>query len=91
MGFPFPAQDCISAPLSLDERCIRREAATDLMRADSTMLHAGIFKGAILVVDARQKAVHGSLVVAEVDGCRHTRRLHLYPHPGLERLNSGRV
>ncbi|WP_414636972.1 hypothetical protein [Acerihabitans sp.] len=55
------------------------------------MLHAGIFKGAILVVDASQKAVHGSLVVAEVDGCRYTRRPHLYPHPGLERLNSGHV
>lgn len=86
MGFPSPAQDYVEAPLSLDELCIRRKAATYMMRADSTMLHAGIFKDAILVVDASQKAVHGSIVVAEVDGCRYIRRLHLYPQPGLERL-----
>lgn len=91
MGFPSPAQDYVDAPLSLDELCIRRKAATYMMRADSTMLHAGIFKDAILVVDASQKAVHGSIVVAEVDGCRYIRRLHLYPQPGLERLDSGYI
>jgi len=49
-------------------------------------MHAGIFKDALLVVDASLKPEHGSVVVAEVDGCRVVRRLHLYPRVGLERL-----
>lgn len=91
MGFPSLAQDYVDASLSLDDLCIQRKAATYMMRADSTILQAGIHKDAILVVDASRKAIHGSIVVAEVEGSRFTRRLHLYPQPGLERQDSGYV
>ncbi len=91
MGFPSPAADYVERPISLDETCIARPASTYLIRADSTLIVAGIFKDALLIVDASVKPVHGSIVVAEVDGRRVVRRLQLYPAVGLERLDTGYI
>ncbi len=91
MAFPSPAADYVENSISLDDLCIVRPASTFLMRSDRTLLHAGIFKDALLVVDASIKPVHGSVVIAEVDGCRVVRRLHLHPAVGLERLDTGYI
>ncbi|WP_410016132.1 S24 family peptidase [Sodalis sp. C49] len=87
--FTSPAADYLARPISLDETCISRPAATYMFRVNRTMIHAGIFKDAILVVDSSRKAVSGSIIVADVGVSQLVRRLHLVPEIGLARLDTG--
>ncbi|WP_376766101.1 S24 family peptidase [Acerihabitans arboris] len=66
MCFPSLAQDYVGAPFSLETLCVQHKAATYLIHSGSRMLNTGIYKDMILIVDASQKLVHGSMVVAEV-------------------------
>lgn len=43
------------------------------------MIGAGIGDGDLLVVDSSRKAVHGSIVIAAVDGEFTVKRLQLHP------------
>ncbi|TKI08328.1 S24 family peptidase [Martelella alba] len=88
MGFPSPAQSDIKNRVSLDKACIPHPASTSLVRMEEACLAAGIFPGAILVVDAALKPAHGSIVLAAVEGAYVIRRLRLYPVPALESLGT---
>jgi DNA polymerase V len=88
-GFPSPAQDYIEQTLDLNELCIKRPAATFFVRVDGdSMIDAGIFHNDILVVDRSVKAVHGDIVVAQVDGEFTVKELCLKPSLMLVPRNS---
>lgn len=83
-GFPSPAQDYVEQTLDLNELCIKRPAATFFVRVDGeSMIEAGIFNNDILVVDRSIKAVHGDIVVAQVDGEFTVKELCLRPQVRL--------
>lgn len=76
-GFPSPAEDYVEGQLDLNEHLVARPAATFLIRVvGDSMIGAGIFPNDLLVVDRSLLPVHGSIVVAVVDGELTVKRLH---------------
>jgi DNA polymerase V len=76
-GFPSPADDHIENQLDLNEHFIRNPAATFCVRVTGeSMSDAGIFPGDILIVDRSREAVHGSIVIAVVEGELTVKRLY---------------
>ena len=76
-GFPSPADDHVENPLDLNEYFIRNPAATFCVRATGeSMTGAGIYPGDILIVDRSREAVHGSIVIAVVEGELTVKRLY---------------
>jgi DNA polymerase V len=76
-GFPSPADDHVENQLDLNEHFIRNPAATFCVRATGeSMTGAGIFSGDILIVDRSREAVHGSIVIAVVEGELTVKRLY---------------
>lgn len=68
-GFPSPAENHAVHRLDLNEILIRHPLATYFMRVKgSSMRDAGIDDGDEVLVDREMPAVHGSIVVAVVDG-----------------------
>lgn len=68
-GFPSPAADHLEKTLDLNDLCIRKPAATYLVRAQgNSMEGAGIYDGDVLVVDRSVDAMHNSVIIASVDG-----------------------
>lgn len=67
--FPSSAQGYVERRLSFYAELIRYPESTHFLRAwwDS-MKDAGIFDGALLVVESHLTARHGGIVVAEFDG-----------------------
>lgn len=77
-GFPSPAVDYLDKALDLNELCIRRPAATYLVRAEGdSMINAGIFDGDILIVDRSVKPLHDHVVIASLNGEFLCKRLRL--------------
>ncbi len=77
-GFPSPAIDYLDKALDLNDLCIRRPAATYLVRAEGdSMINAGIFDSDILIVDRSVKALHNHIVIASLNGDFLCKRLHL--------------
>lgn len=90
MGFPSPAADYVERSFSLDEKFIRRPAATYFMRAGATHFREGILNGALLIVDASLSPCDGSLLVCRVDGEMRIKRYRKVPNPHLEDVETGR-
>jgi DNA polymerase V len=68
-GFPSPAEDYIEGKLDLNKHLIKHPAATFFVRVTGdSMIDAGIHEGDILIVDRALEPVHGSIVIAVVDG-----------------------
>ncbi len=87
-AFPSPAQDYVEKELDLNELCIRRRASTFFVRASGcSMQEFGPCDGDIMVVDRAEKAIHGDIVVAEVDGEFTVKRLQLKPRLALLPMN----
>ncbi|WP_413721368.1 translesion error-prone DNA polymerase V autoproteolytic subunit [Sodalis sp. RH24] len=87
-GFPSPAQDYVEKTLDLNEYCIRHPSATYFVRASGdSMTDAGIGDGDLLVVDRAEKAGHGDIVIAAVDGEFTVKRLCLRPRLALQPMN----
>ncbi|WP_147200835.1 translesion error-prone DNA polymerase V autoproteolytic subunit [Pantoea sp. CCBC3-3-1] len=87
-GFPSPAQDYIDAELDLNELCIRHRSATYFVRAvGHSMTEAGIKDGDLLVVDKSEKALHGDIVVAAIDGEFTVKVLQTHPRLALRPMN----
>jgi len=87
-GFPSPAQDYLEAELDLNEYCIRRPGATFFVRAiGDSMTDIGLNSGDLMVVDKAERAQHGDIVIAEVDGEFTVKRLLLTPRPALQAMN----
>lgn len=79
-GFPSPAQDYVEQTIDLNQLCIAHPAATYYVRAaGDSMVEHGIHDGDMLVVDRSNKPVHGSVVVAAVDGEFTVKQLQLSP------------
>lgn len=87
-GFPSPAQDYVEQTLDLNQYCIRHASATYFVRAEGeSMILAGISSGDLLVVDRAERAGHGDIVIAAIDGEFTVKRLCLHPHLCLEPMN----
>ncbi len=68
-GFPSPADDYIDRKLDLNEYLIKHPAATFYCWTEgNSMEGVGIFNGDLLIVDRAQRAVHGDVVLASLDG-----------------------
>lgn len=68
-GFPSPAQDYVSEPISLDALLSLRSPSVYLVTASgSSMEGVGIYDGDFLVVDRSLDAKIGSVLVVCVDG-----------------------
>ncbi len=61
-------EDYADAGLKLDERLIRRPAATFFMTAEEDAPEAGVRRGDILVVDRAEPPTAGRTIVAAQDG-----------------------
>ncbi|AHF74582.1 Hypothetical protein SOPEG_3141 [Candidatus Sodalis pierantonius str. SOPE] len=66
---------------------VSASAATYYMRSGSSSVNAGIREGALLVVDCSVTPVHGSIVIAAVNGRYVMRRLLLRERPALQHLD----
>jgi len=69
------AEDYADQGLSLDDRLVKRPAATFFMKAAASSPDAGIDEGDLLIVDRGEPAVPGRVVVAVVAGELVARRL----------------
>lgn len=79
-GFPSPAQDYTEQTIDLNQLCVAHPVATYFLRAaGESMVEHGIRDGDMLVVDRSCKPVHGSVVVAAVDGEFTVKQLQLTP------------
>lgn len=69
------AEDYADRGLDLNERLIRRPAATFFMKASGSSPDSGVSDGDLLIVDRGEPAVPGKLVVAVEAGELAVRRL----------------
>jgi DNA polymerase V len=77
-GFPSPAEGYLEDILSLHDLVVRNPAATYFVRvAGTSMEHAGIQPGDILVVDRSLEPRSGHIVLAVLDGEVTVKRLRL--------------
>src|ERR1700677_3068398 len=73
-GFPSPADDYLEGKIDLNKYLVEHSAATFLVRIEGdSMTGAGIFPGAIAIVDRSLvnsdiKAMHGKIILAVLDG-----------------------
>ena len=75
-GFPSPADDFVENALELPRWLVPNPPATFLWRiSGESMRDAGIFDGDLACVDRSLKPVHGSVVVAAVDGEMSIKRM----------------
>lgn len=87
-GFPSPAADYTEAELDLNEYCIRRRSSTYFVRAlGDSMNDIGLHSGDLMIVDKAERAVHGDIVIAEIDGEFTVKRLLLTPRVALQPMN----
>jgi DNA polymerase V len=95
-GFPSPADDFIERSLDLNKQLVANPIATFFVRASgNSMDGVGIHDGDLLVVDRSVSPIHGSIVVAVVDGGFTVKRLtkrgdHMSLTPEPNKLDQGR-
>ncbi len=76
-GFPSPADDYATKSIDLNAALIKNPQATFLMRvAGSSMRDAGVDDGDVVLVDRALRPIHGSVIIAVVDGEFTCKRLH---------------
>ncbi|MDK9605835.1 translesion error-prone DNA polymerase V autoproteolytic subunit [Lelliottia wanjuensis] len=87
-GFPSPAADYTEAELDLNDYCIRRRSSTYFVRAlGDSMNDLGLHSGDLMIVDKAERAMHGDIVIAEIDGEFTVKRLLLTPQLALQPMN----
>lgn len=68
-GYPSPAEEELLDVISLEEYLIAKKEATYMLRVQGdSMIEAGIMPGDIVLVERREQAKHGEIVIAQVDG-----------------------
>ncbi|MCA9462389.1 MAG: transcriptional repressor LexA [Nitrospira sp.] len=68
-GYPNPAEEELLDVLSLEEYLIANKEATYMLRVQGdSMIEAGIMPGDIVLVERRETAKNGEIVIAQVDG-----------------------
>ena len=76
-GFPSPADDYATKAIDLNTALIKHPQATFMMKiAGTSMRDAGIDDGDVVMVDRALRAIHGSIIIAVVDGEFTCKRLH---------------
>ena len=76
-GFPSPADDYATKAIDLNAALIKNPQATFLMRiAGASMRDAGVDDGDVVLVDRALRPIHGSVIIAVVDGEFTCKRLH---------------
>ncbi|WP_199634810.1 translesion error-prone DNA polymerase V autoproteolytic subunit [Serratia sp. PAMC26656] len=86
-GFPSPADDYTEQLIDLND-FIKHPAATYFICATGeSMSDGGILSGDLLIVDRAEKSVHGSIVIAAVDGEFTVKRLLFTPRICLAPMN----
>lgn len=86
-GFPSPADDYATKAIDLNAALIKNPQATFLMRiAGTSMRDAGVDDGDVVLVDRALRAVHGSVIIAVVDGEFTCKRL--YKRGGMLKLQA---
>lgn len=76
-GFPSPADDYATKAIDLNAALIKNPQATFLMRiSGSSMRDAGVDDGDVVMVDRALRPIHGSVIIAVVDGEFTCKRLH---------------
>ncbi|MDB5816690.1 MAG: response UmuD protein Serine peptidase family [Rhizobacter sp.] len=89
-GFGSPGEDATVRRIDLNEALIRHPEATFVMRASGVaMVDAGIDDGDVLLVDRALTPVHGSVLIAVVEGELVCRRL--WQQDGMVRLHAASV
>ena len=78
-GFPNPAEDCLSQPISLDNLLMARPTSSFLFKVAGDSMLPDIQDGAIIVVDKSIKATTGRIVLATIDNEFVVKRLKLEP------------
>lgn len=87
-GFPSPAQDYVETELDLNDYCIQRKNSTFFVKAiGSSMTEMGLNSGDLMVVDKAERAQHGDIVIAEIEGEFTVKRLLLTPRLALQAMN----
>ncbi|MDL4916245.1 MAG: translesion error-prone DNA polymerase V autoproteolytic subunit [Enterobacterales bacterium endosymbiont of Blomia tropicalis] len=87
-GFPSPATDYVEKTLDLNEFCINHPSATFFVKAEGdSMIESGILSGDLLIVDKAEKASHGDIIIAAVDGEFTVKRLCTHPVLCLQPMN----
>ena len=77
-GFPSPADDHLDSAFDLTRFLFRNPASTFLARVSGdSMTGAGIHPGDLVAVDRALRLVHGSIVVAVVEGEHTIKRLQV--------------
>ncbi|WP_394700531.1 LexA family protein [Thiomicrorhabdus sp.] len=77
-GFPSPAEDYVETRLDLNEKLIRNQEATFLLRVQGdSMRDVGILDGDILIVDRSVTPADGKIVIAALDGDLTVKRLKI--------------
>jgi DNA polymerase V len=78
-GFPSPGDDYVEQNLDLNAYLIQHPAATFFVRVDGdSMIGAGIYPGAILIVDRALEATNGKIVLAVINSEFTVKRLRLF-------------
>ena len=68
-GFPSPADDYIEESLDLEDHLVKNPEATFFLRVrGQSMIDAGIFENAILIVDRSLSPKNGDTIIAAVNG-----------------------
>lgn len=76
-GFPSPSDDYATKAIDLNAVLIKHPQATFMMRiAGSSMRDAGVDDGDVVLVDRALRPIHGSVIIAVVDGEFTCKRLH---------------
>ncbi len=76
-GFPSPGEDFIEDKIDLNKLLIKKNASTYFVKVVSkNMIEAGIFPGDLLIVDRSLEAVHGNIVLVEINGELSVKKLH---------------
>ena len=77
-GFPSPAEDYKENKIDLNEELIQHPSSTFMIRAKGdSMIGAGIFDDALLVVDRSLTPVHGSIIIAAIYAGFTVKRLQI--------------
>ncbi len=75
-GPPNQAEEEALDPISLEEFLIRNKELTYMLKVTGdSMIEAGILPGDVVLVERREQAKHGEIVVAQVDGQWTLKRL----------------
>lgn len=75
------------AELDLNDYCIRRSSTYFVRALGDSMNDLGLHSGDLMIVDKAERAMHGDIVIAEIDGEFTVKRLLLTPQLTLQPMN----